>query len=462
MSDDAVRSHIESRFDQAVQSLKAFCRFPSVSAQSRHASDSRACAEWLAARLEAAGLTATIEPLGRPAVLAAAPARADRPTLLVYGHYDVQPPDPLDLWTTDPFEPTVADGNLIARGASDDKGPLFAWIAAIEALRAAGEDLPVNIKCLFEGEEEIGSPSLGPFIAANTERLACDAIAIADGAFYADDTPSLTYGLRGLTYLEVKATGPDHDLHSGLCGGLAPNPLNALAAMIASLHDAGGRVAVKGFYDDVRPPGEEERAIWSRLAFDADAWRAEIGASALAGPSDVPPLERLWALPTLDCHGLWGGYTGEGCKTVIPAWAKAKLSCRLVCDQRAEVVAKQLEAHLRQHCPAGIRLEITSLTAQDPWLADLDTPAVEAARGAIGEAFEAPCALVRCGASIPVAIHFYRQLGVDPLIMGVSLPGDRVHSPNEKFGLDQFRRAIHASAALMDRLGRLSIRKNRT
>jgi acetylornithine deacetylase/succinyl-diaminopimelate desuccinylase-like protein len=453
MSDDAVRSCVAQRFDQYVESLKAFCRFPSISAQSVHAPDSRACAEWLAARLEAAGLDVTIEPLGRPAVVAAGPVQPNRPTLLVYGHYDVQPPDPLELWTTDPFEPAVADGNLVARGASDDKGPLFAWIAAIEAVRAAGARLPVNVKCLFEGEEEIGSPSLGAFIAAHTERLACDAIAIADGAFYADDTPSLTYALRGLTYLEVTASGPDHDLHSGLCGGLAPNPLNALAAMIASLHGPDGRVAVEGFYDNVRPPTDAERALWKRLAFDADVWRADIGASALAGAADVPPLERLWAQPALDCHGLWGGYTGEGCKTVIPAWAKAKLSCRLVCDQRAEVVAAQVEAHLRRHCPAGIGLEVAVLTAQDPWLANLDAPAVEAARAAVAEAFEAPCALVRCGASIPVAIHFHRQLGVDPLIMGLSLPSDRAHSPNEKFGLDQFRRAIHASVSLMRRLG---------
>ncbi len=456
MPNDAVRSQVETRFDASVESLKAFCRFPSISAQTDHAPDSRACAEWLAARLEAAGLEATIEPLGRPAVVAAGPADPDKPTLLVYGHYDVQPPDPLELWQTDPFDPTVADGHLVARGASDDKGPVFAWIAAIEAFRAAGEALPVNIKCLFEGEEEVGSPTLGPFVADNTERLACDAIAIADGAFYDDETPSLTYALRGLTYIEVTATGPDHDLHSGLCGGLAPNPLNALAALVASLHDDDGRVAVEEFYNDVRPPGEAERSMWEGLAFDADAWRAEIGATTLAGPEDVPPLERLWALPTLDCHGLWGGYMGEGCKTVIPAWAKAKLSCRLVCDQQAERVARQLEAHLRKHCPAGIGLTVDLLTAQDPWLADPDAPAVEAARGAISEAFEAPCVLVRCGASIPVAIHFHRHLGVDPLIMGLSLPSDRVHSPNERFALDQFRRAIHASVALMRRLGNRS------
>ncbi|MFW6153955.1 MAG: dipeptidase [Planctomycetota bacterium] len=453
MSEDAVRSSVEGRFDESVRSLQAFCRFPSISAQTDHAPDSRACAEWLAARLETAGLTATIEPLGRPAVLAAGPVEPDRPTLLVYGHYDVQPPDPLDLWNTEPFEPTVVDGDLVARGASDDKGPLFAWVAAIEAMRAAGEALPVNVKCLFEGEEEVGSPTLGAFVAAHPERLACDAIAIADGAFYADDTPSLTYALRGLTYIEVTATGADRDLHSGLSGGLAPNPLNALAALVASLHDDHGRVAVAGFYDDVRPPSDDERAMWEGLGFDADAWRAEIGATALAGPDNVPPLERLWALPTLDCHGLWGGYMGEGCKTVIPAWAKAKLSCRLVCDQRAEVVAEQVEAHLRKHCPAGVRLAVDLLMAEDPWLADPDAPAVEAARGAISEAFEAPCVLVRCGASIPVAIHFHRHLAVDPLIMGLSLPSDRVHSPNERFGLDQFRRAIHASVALMRRLG---------
>jgi len=452
MSDDVIRSYVETHRGEHLEVLKSFVRYESISAQSDHLDDCGACAEWLVDRFAKLGLDAVIEPLGRPAVVAAGPPRSDRPALLVYGHYDVQPPDPVDLWRTDPFTPTVVDGDLVARGVSDDKGPLLTWLLAAEAYRATVGEPPVNLKFLVEGEEEIGSPSLEAFIAGEADRLACDYVAISDTGFYDADTPAVTYGLRGLTYLEATLTGPARDLHSGLYGGIVVNPLNALARLIAGLHDPTGRVAIEGFYDDVVEPTDQERRMWASLTFDERALMEEMGVDHLGGDADVGGLDRLWALPSLDCHGIWGGYMDEGPKTVIPAWAKAKLSVRLAPGQHPDRVNGLLRDYFQSRCPAGARVRLEVLCQEDPWLIRPDSPALAAAQAAMTDAFEQPCALIRCGASVPVTIQFHKHLGVDPLMMGYALPDDRVHSPNEKFSIDHFHRGIVASAALMRRL----------
>ncbi len=454
MSDQAIRAYVDDNRDDHLDLLIEFLRFQSISAQSYHHQDCRDCAEWLARQFALLEMDAHVESsLGKPAVVAAGDQRPDRPTLLVYGHYDVQPPEPLELWRTPPFEPTVRDGDLIARGASDDKGPLLTWLLAAEAYRATGEELPVNLKFLIEGEEETGSDSLGAFIQSNADRLACDYAAISDTSFYADGVPSVTYGLRGVTYLQVTLTGPSHDLHSGLYGGIVVNPLSAMAKLIAGLHDASGRVAVDGFYDDVLPPTDGERAIWAELNVDEKTWMTEMGVDALGGIKDIAALDRLWAMPALDCHGIWGGYTGEGVKTVIPAWAKAKLSVRTVRNQSPQNISGMLTEYFRSHCPAGTRVEVEVFCQDEPWLIDPESPALAAAREAMAEAFAQPCALIRCGASVPVTVDIHNHLGVDALMMGYALPDDRVHSPNEKFRIDHLHKGIVAGAALMRKLG---------
>ncbi|NQU76162.1 MAG: dipeptidase [Planctomycetes bacterium] len=455
MLDPAVLSYIDSYRPRHLAQLKEFLRFPSISAQPDHHDDCLACANWLMERLQALGLRAECDlTLTKPLVLAESPQQAGRATLLIYGHYDVQPPEPLDLWSSPPFEPTERDGDLIARGASDDKGPLLSWLNAAEAMRAVAGDFPVNLKFLIEGSEEIGSPKVGVFVANNVDRLRCDCIAISDSSFFADGVPSITYGLRGLLYVELTLTGPNRDVHSGQYGGAIVNPLNALAGLIAGLHDEDGRVTLPGFYDDVLPPSDRENQAWRALGREDQERRilADLGVADLAGESGYSTLERLWARPALDCNGLWGGYMGEGPKTVIPSFAKAKLSARLVCNQDAGKTLAGLRAYFQTNCPRGARVELTAHSTVNPWLMPIDSPALALAVSAMEEAFGRSCVLVRGGASVPVTRMFHDHLGVDPLMMGYALPDDRVHSPNEKFRIDHFHRGIVAGAALMSNL----------
>ncbi len=456
MLDDAIREFLAAHRDEHLARLAECIRFPSVSAQSVHQGDCLACARWLAEQLARAGLTAEVdESPGKPVVLAAGEQKPDRPTLLVYGHYDVQPAEPMELWDSPPFEPTERGGDLVGRGTSDDKGPLLTWLDAAEAYHNVAGGPPVNLKFLVEGEEELGSPTLADYIRRNAERLRCDYAAISDTAFHADGVPSITYGLRGLMYVEVTLSGPGRDLHSGLYGGVAVNPISALATLLAGLHDENGRVMIPGFYDAVEPITPAEHAAWEPLAFDEAELKADLGTDALAGEPRYTPLERLWARPALDVNGIWGGYTGEGPKTVIPARASAKLSARLVCNQRPEAVIAALDEYLRSHCPPGTRVEMKVLSSENPWLIRPDSPALAAAQAAMAEAFEADCALIRCGASVPVTSQIQAHLGVDALMMGYALPDDRVHSPNEKFRIDHFHRGALASASLMSRLAGL-------
>jgi len=454
MLPEPVREYLESHREEHLARLMELIRFPSVANTNPEACV--ACAEWLADRLRNLGLSARlVESQGPPNVIASVRVADDAPTLLVYGHYDVQPPDPLEEWRTGPFEPVVRDGCLLGRGASDDKGPVFAHLAAIEAWQRAGGGLPVNLKVILEGEEEIGSPHTEAFLAAHAEELAADAAVISDSEFFADGIPSITYALRGLAYVEVTLRGPRADIHSGLHGGAVTNPINALARLIAAMHDDGGRVALEGFYDDVLPLSEEERREWEALPADEAAYADSLGVEALgAGEGGYSALERRWARPTLDCNGVVGGYAGEGAKTIIPASASAKVSMRLVPAQEPEKIAAAFRRFVADRTPAGVTAEVTVSAGARPVMLARESPAMDAGRAAMAEAFGRPPAMIRCGASVPITELIQRLLGLDAVMLGMGLPDDNLHSPNERFRLKQFAGGAVMAAAFLHNLGR--------
>ncbi len=380
--------------------------------------------------------------------LAAGP---DRPTLTIYGHYDVQPPDPLEEWTSPPFQPTVRDGFVYARGAADNKGQMMCGVRAAELALAAGGP-PVNLRFLIEGEEEVSGPSLPEFVRENADRLETDYLFIADGGFTAPGMPNLLTGLRGLLYTEIEAAGARADLHSGIFGGVAPNPLVTLAHVIAALKDRQGRILIPGFYDDVVPPSAEELESWKRLPIDEEEEKRTMGVRALEGEPGYSPVERRWARPTLDVHGFLGGFQGEGSKTVIPARARAKVSMRLVPDQDPEKIFDSLARHLQTLESPGVALGLRKLGAAKPVRTGTDHPGVPAAKEAFRAAFGAEPVLVREGGSIPVTIEFQEALHPHMLVTGFGLPGDGLHSPNERYSLDQYFRGIEMVLHLMDRL----------
>lgn len=443
---DYLDRHRERQLDELLELL----RIPSISTDAAHAQDVRRAAQYLHDKLSGLGFASRVHDTPRhPVVLARYQAGEDRPTVLVYGHYDVQPADPLSLWESDPFEPVVRDGKIVARGASDDKGQLYAHVMAAEALLESEGDLPVNLVILAEGEEEIGSPNLEPFIASQREALAADAVIVSDGAMIAPGTPTITYGLKGLCYLEVSVRTAQRDLHSGAYGGGVLNPIQVLAGMIARLKDEAGRVTVPGFYDAVLPIGEAERQALARVPFDEAAFAAEIGATATPGEAGYGLLERLWARPTLDANGIWGGFTGEGAKTVIPAEASAKLSCRLVPNQDHRDIAAKLGAHLRALAPAGAEVTIRELHGGEPALTPLESPAVRLAAEALEQVYGRPVVFARTGGSIPVVSSFQKLLGASVVLVGFGLETDRIHSPNESFDLENYYAGIAAGAALL-------------
>jgi acetylornithine deacetylase/succinyl-diaminopimelate desuccinylase-like protein len=447
-------SWLDAHHGEIRDALFAFLRIPSVSADPGYRADVRRCAEWLAGAFREAGFSAAAEETGgHPAVVAEWRGAPGAPTVLVYGHYDVQPAEPLENWTSAPFEPAVRQGKLVARGASDDKGQLFCHLAAARGHLAARGRIPVNLVFLIEGEEESGSAHLEAFLTANRERLRCDAVVVSDSSQFAPGVPALTYGLRGLAYLEVALRGPARDLHSGSFGGAVQNPANALARVLAALHDDAGRVAVPGFYDAVRPLEVWEREAFGALPFDEGAYRRDLGVDALPGEAGYTVLERVWARPTLDVNGLWSGYTGEGAKTVLPAVASAKLSCRLVPDQDPEEIFRLLEARLRELTPPGCRLEVRRLHGARPVLLPVDAPAVQAAAEAVRRGFGAAPVFTREGGSIPVVEAFRRLLGAPVILLGFGRPDDGAHGPDEKLDLDDFRKAVHTSAWLWELLG---------
>jgi acetylornithine deacetylase/succinyl-diaminopimelate desuccinylase-like protein len=445
-----LRTHREAHVSELID----FLRIPSISTLPSHRDDVAQAAAWLAKRLERAGLAdVAVHPTGgHPVVTARSPERPGRPTILVYGHYDVQPVDPLESWTTPPFEPTVRDGRLYARGSSDDKGQLYMHVVAAEACLKSGS-LPVNLTFLFEGEEESGSIHLHDFIRNHQDLLSADAAVISDTPMYAAGRPAISYGLRGLGGLEVRVDGPSQDLHSGVYGGAVANPAHVLAELIASLHHPDGRVAVAGFYDGVRLLPAEERAALAALPFDPEAFRASTGSPALFGEPGYSPLEHTWTRPTVEVNGMWSGFIGEGRKTIIPSHAVAKITCRLVPFQDPDAVMRRVEAHLMRHCPDTVRLTVTRQEADPGILTPLDHPVVMAAEAAIQQIFSVPPARILMGGSIPVVLTFQEVLGAPTLLLGFALPDENFHAPNEHFALENFFRGQETIAALWERLG---------
>ena len=442
--------------DVALTGLNEFLAIPSVSTRAEHTADVARCAEWLAAKLRGIGLAAeTCATAGHPVVVAEWREAPGAPTVLVYGHYDVQPPEPLEQWDSPPFIGSVREGRLYARGAADDKGQLWIHVQAIAATLAARGALPVNLVMLVEGEEEVGSPSLSDFLAAHRERLACDYVVISDTVMYAPGVPNILASMRGLAYFEIGARSAAADLHSGQYGGVAPNAALSLAKAVAGLVDQEGRVAMSGFYDDVRAPGPERRQEIAALPFDPAAFAAGAGLQVLTGESEYRPLERLWLRPTCEVNGIIGGYTGEGAKTIIPATALAKVSFRLVADQTPERVERLLRDYLERLRLPGLRFEVRRLSAGRPWMQQGGTSAVAAARLALASVFEHEAVLGGAGGTIPVVPELERAFDADILLIGFGLPGENAHAPNEWIELDQLRRGIRAMVRLYEELGTL-------
>jgi acetylornithine deacetylase/succinyl-diaminopimelate desuccinylase-like protein len=449
-------SYLSSHADRFRAELFDFLRIPSVSARSEHAGDVRHAAEWLRDQMARIGLEASIHPTdGHPVVLGEwRRAGAGARTIVVYGHYDVQPAEPLELWESPPFEPTLRDGKIFARGSVDDKGQLYAHVKAIEAYLAVHGALPVNVIVLAEGEEEVGSAHLAAFVEAQAERLRCDGVVISDSAMFAPGLPSILSSLRGLAYFQIDVEGPTTDLHSGSYGGAVVNPAMALARILATFHDADGKVAIPGFYEAVRDWEPRVREQMRGLPFDDEAFRHETGAPSLGGEAGYSTLERIWTRPTCEVNGLLSGYTGEGAKTVLPSRAMAKVSCRLVPDQDPDEVARLLAAHLEAVRPAGVTVRLTTLQGGRPWRGDLAGPLFEAGSAALERAFGRPPVIVGEGGSIPVVHDFARVLGAPVLLMGFGLPGENAHAPNEWISDANYLGAIRTAALLWDELGK--------
>ncbi len=440
--------------------LVEFVAIPSVSAKSEHVPDMTRAAEWLIDRMLEAGLqiAEVIPTAGHPVVVGEWRGAPGAPTLLVYGHYDVQPPEPLAEWISPPFEPEIRDGRLFGRGSVDDKGQVYMYLKAVEAHLAVAGTLPVNLVFLVEGEEEVGSPHLEDFLIENRERFACDAVLISDTAMFAPGLPSITVGLRGMAYFEVRVTGPSADLHSGSYGGAVVNPATALARMIARMHDDRGRVAIPGFYDDVIELAPEVREAISRLPFREEDLAAEVGVRELGGEEGYSALERIWARPTLDVNGLLSGYTGEGAKTVLPARAMAKISMRLVPEQSSRDIAEKFTRFVKEIAPPGVSVEVEYLHRGEPWQADPVHPIFEAAAGALEESFGKRPVYIREGGSIPIVRTFEDTLGAPVALIGFLLPGANAHAPNEWFSMENYATGTEALARLLRRASSIPTR----
>jgi acetylornithine deacetylase/succinyl-diaminopimelate desuccinylase-like protein len=442
--------------DNYLEDYYSFLRFPSVSTDDQYKAKLEECARWLVNKLTGIGLETQLVPTrGHPIVWARNKHQPGRRTVLIYGHYDVQPPDPLDLWDSPPFEPVLKNGYVFARGATDNKGQILAHILGIRETIEQDHELPVNLHLVIEGEEEIGSGNLGPFLSQHRDALKCDVAVVSDTGMIARGVPTLSYGLRGVTALEVKVTGPKMDLHSGVFGGAVANPITALAQLLATLHDREGRVAVAGFYDRVKPLENWEREAWRKLPVDGDKLiREETGVPELFGEAGYNSLERIWARPTAEINGIGGGYQGQGTKTVIASHAMAKLTFRLVPEQEGDEILKLAKEHLRKHLPKGVTLEIATGHSGPWYLTDPRSPSGEAAQRALRKAFDRDPALIREGGSIPIVSQFREILGVETLLMGLALPDCRAHSPNENFPLENFEGGIRLNKAILQELAR--------
>ncbi len=439
----SVDAYIEKNKERFLNELMDLLRIPSVSADPKYRADVARCAEKVKERMEQAGLerVEVCPTKGNPIVYGEKIVGPAKPTVLVYGHYDVQPPDPLELWDSPPFEPVVKEGMIYARGSADDKGQFYMHVKAVEAMLATGK-LDCNVKMMIEGEEEVGSENLGTFVKENSDRLKADVVLISDTSMIANDVPSINTGLRGLSYVEVEVTGPDRDLHSGVYGGAVANPINVLCNMISSLHDADGRIAIPGFYDAVRELSAAERAELARAPFDEKAYMEDLGVKALTGEKGYSAPERASIRPTLDVNGIWGGYTGEGAKTVLPSKAHAKISMRLVPDQQNERISALFKEHFERMAPPYVRVKVQLLHGGEAAVTPTDSAAYRAASAAMEETFGKKPIPTRGGGSIPIVALFEKELGVKTILFGFGLDSDNIHSPNERYGIFNYMKGI--------------------
>lgn len=451
----AIEGYIETHCDRFLSELKAFLAIPSVSTLPQHKPDIERACGFVAERLRAAGIenVERIATEGHPLVYGEWRKAPGKPTVLCYGHYDVQPPDPLDEWITPPFQPSLRNGNIYARGAADDKGQMYIHVKAAEALLAMQGRLPVNVKFLIEGEEEVGGKAVDRYVAENPEKLRADVALVSDTEMFAPGLPTLCVGLRGMVYTELTATGAAQDLHSGIFGGAAPNPLTGLARIVSQLISPEYRIQIPGFYDDVAAPSPEEKQSWARLPFDENEFlREKVGSKSLVGEAGFAVLERLWARPTLEVHGVVGGFMGEGAKTVIPAKASAKVSMRLVPRQNPQKILAAFQKEVERLTPRGLRVEVKALSLAEPVLMSPSHPFIQAGAKALAETFQQPTVYVRGGGSIPIVARMQESLGIPVVLMGFGLPDDRLHSPNEKFHLANFFAGIQAVTRFWENL----------
>lgn len=452
----ATDTYVRTHADRMLEELKDFLRIPSISTSPENAGDVVRAAEFVAAKLKDAGLeNIEIIPTDRhPLVYADWLHAPGKPTVLCYGHYDVQPPDPLELWHTPPFEPTLRDGNLYGRGTADDKGQMYMHVKAVEALMAVHGKLPVNLKFLIEGEEEVGGASITKYVAQNQEKLKADVALVSDTALYADGIPTLCIGLRGLIYMEVEAIGPMRDLHSGLYGGAAPNAVYGLIELLAQAKDADGRIQIPGFYDTVAEPAAAEIASWKSLPFvDAEFLAKEVGSTCLTGEPDRMVLERVWSRPTLEVHGIAGGFTAAGAKTVIPATATAKVSMRMVPDQDPDQMFAAFSAWVAANTPKGIQTKVKRLSGGPAVVVNPDHPAIHMAAEAFQDVMGSQCVFIRSGGSVPIVGDFAHHLGIPTVMMGFGLPDDGLHSPNEKYKLENYYLGTMTVAHFFEKYG---------
>ena len=447
---------VEKHQDRLLDELKQFLRIPSISTLPDHASDVQRAAAFVAQSLRAAGLenVEIIATAKHPLVYADWLHAPGKPTVLCYGHYDVQPPDPVELWTTPPFEPTLRDGNLYARGSADDKGQMYMHVKAVEALRAVNGKLPVNVKFLIEGEEEVGGESVAKYVAENPEKLKADVALVSDTALYAEGIPTLCIGLRGLVYTEIEARGPSRDLHSGLYGGAAPNAVFALVELLSKLKDHTGRIMIPGMYGAVEQPAAAEKQSWASLPFNEQEFlKNEVGSTALTGEKGYSVLERVWSRPTLEVHGIAGGFTAAGAKTVIPARATAKVSMRLVPNQDPDKIVAAYKKFVRDNTPVGVEMEVRILTAGPAIVVNPDHPAIHTAARAFKDILGRETVFVRSGGSIPIVGDFAKHLHIPTILMGFGLPDDGLHSPNEKYKLSNYYAGIMTIAHFFEQYG---------
>jgi acetylornithine deacetylase/succinyl-diaminopimelate desuccinylase-like protein len=453
----AIDRYVQENETRFLEELKDLLRIPSISTSPEHNEATHRAADFVVDHLLAAGLqnVELIETERHPLVYADWMHAPGKPTVLCYGHFDVQPPDPLELWESPPFEPTERNGNLYARGSADDKGQMFSHIKAIEAIKAIYGKPPVNIKFLIEGEEEVGGISVAEYVAKNPEKLKADVALVSDTEMYEAGLPTLNIGLRGLVYMEIEARGPMRDLHSGLYGGAAPNAVFGLIELLSKAKDANGHIQIPGIYNDVEPPSAEEKESWKHLPFDEDEYlKNEVGSTALTGEPGYSVFERTWARPTFEVHGIAGGFTGTGAKTVIPAKAVAKVSIRLVPRQDPEKVVRAVEQWVKENAPRGIQCEIRVLSSGPGLMVNTDHPAIRVAAKAFSDIFGKPTVFTRSGGSIPIVGDFANHLGIPTILMGFGLPDDGLHSPNEKYCIRNYYDGIRTIAHFFEEYGK--------